>query len=269
MVNNSHYLARHLTRPWEVDERQLRYYDVAADRFAFASSRNLFALDEPYPDHVETLFNRELESPLAAFVRRLGAAPDARPAEAELKALRLAILLQGVRSGTSRKVSDALQDLQDIGEKDRAWFQNLASTAELVFDFFGMPVQSGLLCYPSTGLFPLPILGAASGFALPVHPGYFFAAVPKGWALEPFVQISRSEEERDRAVAALSCGTSMARRIVLPPTMHSWSEDSQREFIRSSREIGREIVGRAIRFNYRAFGTISPGRPSRIPDRLV
>jgi hypothetical protein len=269
VVNNSHYLARHLTKPWEIGERQLRHYEVAADRFGQTSSRNLFSLDEPYPEHVEKLFNRELETPLAAFVQRLDRARDAKPTVPELRAMKLAILIQGVRTGTRRRIPDAMQDLHDIGAMDSTWFENLASTAELVFDFFGMPVRSELLCYPSTGVFPLPILGAASGYALPVHPGYFFAAVPKGWTLEPFVQVSRSEEVRDRAVTALSCGTWMADRIVLPPAIHSHAEEQQREFVRSSKDIGSAIVARALRFNYRVFGTISPGRPKRIPARLV
>jgi hypothetical protein len=52
MVKNSHYVARHLTKPWEVGERKLRHFDVAADRLALTSSRNLFTVGDPYPGHV-------------------------------------------------------------------------------------------------------------------------------------------------------------------------------------------------------------------------
>jgi hypothetical protein len=32
-TKNSHYIARHLTKPWEFGERQLWYYDFDTDCF--------------------------------------------------------------------------------------------------------------------------------------------------------------------------------------------------------------------------------------------
>jgi len=56
-TQNSHFIARHLTKPWEFTrgraERQLWSYDFDRDTFEVSSSKNLFTLESPFADEIE------------------------------------------------------------------------------------------------------------------------------------------------------------------------------------------------------------------------
>jgi hypothetical protein len=66
-TQNSHYVARHMTKPWEFGQRKLWVSDFQEDSFDVVSSKKLLTTETPWDDSVEHFLNRYLESLFRAF----------------------------------------------------------------------------------------------------------------------------------------------------------------------------------------------------------
>lgn len=91
---NSHFVTKGLTRPWEIDDRRLIYYDFEKDEVSKRSSKFLFAKKGLLNQVEEFLFGKIVEDPLIKFRDKLKNNPQHKANEKEQKALALYFVSQ-------------------------------------------------------------------------------------------------------------------------------------------------------------------------------
>lgn len=255
VTQNSHYIARHLTRPWEFEHpkygrRQLWYYDCGRGQFGVESSRRLYTATTPWSREIEAFLNKYLETPLARFLNRFQISRrEARPEEYELRAMKLALLLQLERSGVQG-------DLVETAKSTELELNALVSAADEVYAFVHIPLRAERLFFPAVGVVLLPLVGIAPAPALPLNPSYLIAALPRpvGNMLKQ-LELLRADEDN---LTALSAGF-RCRRIVLPGSL--WGRHSDEQLARAIREaktIARRLMASALERNREIFGTAFP-----------
>jgi len=168
VTKNSHYIARHLTKPWEfkhgTDERQLWFYDFDDDAFDVDSSRNLNLTDEPWPERVEHFLRDYLETPLAAFLARFRETRRTTFKKGELRAMKLAVLLQGERTFGD------LAELEMLVERGWPYLNRLVAGADQTWDFCTIPLRAQRLFFPETGIIMGPACWRETCYGHAVRP---------------------------------------------------------------------------------------------------
>jgi hypothetical protein len=74
ITTTCHYVSRFLTKPWEVEQRKLFFYDFETDCFVRGQSATLFAGNQLNSQQVETWLDRVVENPLGRCRRRFASA---------------------------------------------------------------------------------------------------------------------------------------------------------------------------------------------------
>ncbi len=221
-TQHCHYISRFMTKPWEAEQRRLRYFDFTTDSFESSPSSRLFAEDRINSQRVEDWLNRYIETPLAAVRPRLVQGdPKALDDTRFFRAAVLMVLLQGTR-GMSTDDEDARQDLEQAAARDESYVDGLVRAFTERRDLalivtVGPGQKLAPLFFPSTGLFPLfyrdtsCLSGLAIGFGLPLDLHCALAVMPEN---------RRQTADRSRlpsSIANLSVGLRAATRVVIPP----------------------------------------------------
>lgn len=209
-VNNSHYVARHLTRPWEFGQRMLWVYDFQDDKFSVVSSKTLLTTDEPWDDEIEDFLGKYLESPLSNFLARFNKTrDDSDVSQNELRAIKLALLVQVPRSD-----NDTVS-LSDLVQRGEAGLNEFVAAQDYVYTFVHVPLRQESLCFPEHGMIMVPLVGAAPAMALAFHPSYLTVAVPNP-AAKFLPQIENYHQGKHDTFSILSVGVDACRRVVIP-----------------------------------------------------
>lgn len=255
-TKNSHYIARHLTRAWEFDHpkkgrRHLWCYDFDRDAFDVVSSKHLYTTDAPWSDSVEAFLNRYVETPLAAFLKRYGESRrEAEPSQIELRALKLAVLLQVERSGFNG-------DLQKTAQKDELALNTLVTAVDDFYRFVHVPLRKERLFFPETGVIMFPLVASHPAIALPLHPSYLSVMVPI--PVDRFLlQIESLREDEDN-FTALSAGFDSSRRVVIPGSL--WGKHAEAELkgaICEARGRAGLLMKAGLSANKKLFGETMP-----------
>ncbi len=256
-TKNSHYIARHLTRPWEFSERgrdrHLWYFDFDADSFGSMSSRSLHTTTAPWSQALELFLNKHLESPLSNFLSRFNADRTTEPSEIELRAMKLSVLLQAKRSkGTA-------EELVGLGER---YLDELLVAADHVNEFVRVPLRAERLFFPDHGVIIIPLAAASPAVAVALHPSYLVAAVPRpaGLFLRQIDALRQDEEN----ITSLSGGFEKCRRLVIPGSSRGRnSEAAMRSYILGHRRRAVLIARVFAEQNTAAFGSAFPGVRAR------
>jgi hypothetical protein len=174
-VDNSHFIAKGLTRPWEFTHpkrgaRQLSYFDFDRDCFAVTAAKDLYTTEIPWPRAVEDFLNKLIEDPLPKFLARFRKDGNAQPTEKQLFAMKAALFLQVDRTGGT---------IHETVAKGGDWVRGLIQATDVLYDFVHVPMPRRQLCFPEHGFFLIPMIGIRPIMAMPLDPSFFVMAVPK------------------------------------------------------------------------------------------
>lgn len=227
-TQNSHYVARHLTKPWEFGQRKFWVYDFVDDAFSIESSRSFLTTKMPWGDDIEKFLNRYLETPLADFLNNRFNA-ETRPGEirpATLRAIKLAVLLQRHRSSDNTSL---LAELVKGGETE---LDVLMVGAEEAYTFVHVPMKKSCICFPEDGFVVIPFLQGRPGLGMPLHPSHMTVAVPN--PAERFINQLNKYQQAGETIAHLSVGTS-CRRLIVPGSARGNDESKLRGWLKQAR----------------------------------
>lgn len=254
-VDNSHYIAKHLTKPWEYtdakgNERQLWYYDFDRDCFETRSARNLYTTEEPWAAEVETFLNRYLETPLSAYLTRFLADRTAEPNEKQLRAMKATLLLQIERTQNT---------IHEVVQKGEEHLNNLVMASDVLYDYVGFPLKQNRLMFSEHGFFMIPMLGSHPLLAIPLAPSYFCVACPKG--TDRFIKTVADLRELPDILSGLSMGFDRARRVVVPGYLMTSDPAEQAKLagaLKRLRDEGKYWAKRTIDVNVANYGEPFP-----------
>jgi hypothetical protein len=222
VTKNCHYISRFLTRPWEVVDRQLDYYDFESKSFGRLSSKRLFAEDQINSSAVEIWLRDVLETPLAAARPKLVAAhPRALDDWCFFRAAVLMLWLQGART-QSVEDEDAKRELEWIAALSMPDLDGLVNEIRQDFEFRLVTTiaPDGMVApifYPSSGIFPVwhrdggAVGGWHRGIGMPLDIHTVFVAT--GAQTHGEIDFSLWPA----SISNWSVGTSASRRVVIPP----------------------------------------------------
>jgi hypothetical protein len=256
VVHNSHYVARHLTTPWEFGQRKLWVYEFERDHFSTVSSKRLLTSEAPWDDAIEHYLDRYLESPLSRFLARFHKTRDSNDIKQdELRALKLAIVLQ-----VPRTANDTV-DLGELAEKGEDYLNGLTAALDHRLLFVHIPLRQESLCFPEHGLIMVPLHGSPPAMGIALHPSYLTVAVPR--PAEPFLkQIDWYMKSDVDVFGALSVGLDQCRRVIIPGyAFGQHDEPSMRAMLKLCRFRGKHLVQVMLDANAEDFGAAFPGLP--------
>ena len=216
-----HYIPQCLTRPWHdpsLGKESLRFFDFETKTFGHKNSRKLFACRGLNSTATEEYLNRYIETPFANVQDRI-AATDLHLERVEAETNKLPhTALVGLYWLQVQRISDANgrdtgQHLDEFARRGIAWLEEFTAAVFAKWDamIYGVPNP---MCFPSTGIFPIPLADQRPAMALPIHPMLALVFIDKdanreildGWMRE------------DLCATMLSMALT-AKRIVLPPGM--------------------------------------------------
>ena len=221
---NDHYISRFLTKPWEIDQRVLRYYDFETHQFGERSSESLFAKDGLHLAETGKLLNQFVETPISQYrasVLTNGPGSSLVPSnEWKLyRALAALTFLHALREPDSaHKGTVTLDRMLSPGE---AIVDELGRKASEGFDLIGVTTPSReQLLFSERMIFPIPIVGTKPILAFPLTPSHFIGLAEKKFPESELRQWMATEG----ALSAFSTGANEPRRVVLTP---SWAAHSR------------------------------------------
>jgi len=224
VTKNCHYISKTLTRPWEADQRRLRFYDFDTGRFATGFAASLFAEDGLNPQYVETWLDRTIEGPLSICRRKLAAGETNALEEWPFyRAATLMLWLQGTRV-KSIGDHDARRSLEDLASRTIDETDQLVVAMSEEYDLalattVGKDGMLAPLFFPSSGIFPItyPDSGCVSGYTvalgLPLDMWSALVALPRDQGG------NRDVSRIPGSMSNLSVGVANARRVVVPPLL--------------------------------------------------
>lgn len=250
VTKNCHFISRFLTKPWELQNRQLWYYDFELDEFRTRSSRSLFAADEINTQRVEDWLKRLIEDPLANVRPKL-AAGDASALD-DWRFFRAAALMVWMQGGRSKSVrdEDTRRRLDELASQDDAYIDQLVAliqqdySLQVVFTVADGQLFAPLF-FPSTGIFPIVfkdgacISGNSFGLGVPLDVHCSLVATPTDEGTQDLSRLPSS-------IANYSVGPDRATRVVIAPGVQtSGSEEDLRQNLKFLRKLGSELVANA------------------------
>jgi hypothetical protein len=240
VTKNCHYVSKSLTRPWEGDQRRLRFYDFDTGRFATGLAASLFAEDGLNPQYVETWLDRTIEAPLSICRRKLAAGEmNALEEWPFYCAATLMLWLQGTRV-KSVGDHDVRRSLESLASRTMEETDQLVVAIREEYDLtlattVGKDGMLAPLFFPSSGLFPItyPDSGCASGhtvaLGLPLDMWSALIALPRDQSG------SRDVSRIPGSLANLSVGVANARKVVVPPLL--MEQQPEADIARTLREL--------------------------------
>jgi hypothetical protein len=248
VTKNCHYISKSLTRPWEADQRRLRFYDFETGRFATGFAASLFAGESLNPQHVETWLDKTIEGPLSICRRKLAAGEtNALEEWSFYRAATLMLWLQGTRV-KSVGDHDARRSLENLASRSIEETDQLVVAMREEYDLALVTTvgKNGMLAplfFPSSGIFPItyPDTGCVSGHSialgLPLDMWSALVALPRDQAGV------RDVSRIPGSISNLSVGVANARKVVVPPLLlQQQPEDDVARVLRELREGGSSLL---------------------------
>jgi hypothetical protein len=225
---NCHYVTRGLTKPWEVDQRQLWFYDFEKDEVRQLSSKSLFAGDGLLTKHGELRFKQLIEDPLIQL--REMVFKDPTVSQFDWKLFRAALLYfmgQTQRFQVAITGSDSDGKLETFLQKDDSYYDQLALAAQQKYKIVGVGIpDSQRLFFTQAGFFAFFFLdpsmpyGFSSGFAVPLTPHWGLAMIRTD------VDIKCFDELQLRTIPSYSIGFGEhSKQVVIPPDIREHNDD--------------------------------------------
>jgi hypothetical protein len=236
---NCHFVSRFLTKPWEFGQRLLWYYDFDHKQIEKKSSRSLFAQVGRNTAEIEKRLNELIETPIATALTTL--VPSGNIDNVEIRewslfrALSLLLLLQGSR------VAERKSHRARLGQTlswDDATLDQLVHACHKAYRIFGLRGHPGApFCYPSHGLFAIPIRQQNGSFttvyAIPLTEYFAVARVPRDVNMNDTFQTITSQ---GGYLSNSSVGTTASRVIVHPSVIEAHGTDTTARMIEEARK---------------------------------
>lgn len=244
-MSNCHYIPRCVTKDWELENRQLHWFDFKSDRFGVSSSKRLFAREGLNSDSVEKMLDRLIETPVGAYLHQAmeqGELPDITLRDQRLaRALGLLFILTFQRlaevKGEHEQLGPTLAEMERRGDE---YLNQLAEAAFHRLQFRTVTLPEHLeMFFTEMGAFSLPMAGQPT-MVMPL--GVRFALVARR------NNVSR-EELRQHVETGLIQGFSLGvgvnvNRVVLPPfwvRQLEHDENNTRARLRTIRDEARKM----------------------------
>lgn len=219
---NCHFVIRSLTKPWELKNRRLKYFDFTKGEIGEDDSKTLLAEKNLNSGEIEGLLNKLVDQPIDQFKRDLLAGKDALSVDywRTFRALHLYFLIQAPRYSKLKEPKEVEALLDQTLKKGDQFLDQLVQARMDTHDLrvFKLP-EGRILCFPSTGFFSFPIedAGCETGFTfsygVPLFPDIALALTPKG-ATENGLKLLREQ------LHGFSVGlTDTCEKVILPNEM--------------------------------------------------
>lgn len=242
---NCHYVTRGLTRPWEVDERKLWFYDFEKDAVRDLSSKSLFAENELLSPKAELRFKQVIEDPLIQLREAVRKNPAINNFEWNVfRAASLYFMGQVQRFKLSLMAEQKDESLEEFLAKEDSYFDQLVQASLQKYQIIGIGIPSSQqLFFPQAGFFAFFFLdqsqfyGFSSGFAVPLMPHWALAMIPK----------KADSSELNAALQIISpysigLGDS-SKQVVIPPDVRANNSDELiREHMKEKRAQAKQMT---------------------------
>jgi len=242
---NCHFVSRFLTKPWEFGQRQLWYYDFDRKQIEQKSSKSLFAQVGRNTAEIETCLNELIETPISNAITTLvpsGAIDNVEIREWRLfRALNLLLLLQWSRASEKESHRSRLGQALSWDEATLDQLVLACQQTHIVVGLCGDPRAP--LCYPSHGLFALPIRKQSGSYtaiyAIPLTEYYAVARVPRDVNMDDVFQTITCQ---GGYLSNSSVGTTASKVIIHPSVIGAHGAATAARMIEEAREGVLETV---------------------------
>ena len=242
---NCHYVTRGLTKPWEVADRKLWFYDFDKDEVREHSSKSLFAENELLSPAAELRFKQLIEDPLIQLREKIKKDPLADNFEWELyRAACLYFMGQAQRFKLSLMKEQKDESLEEFLKKDDGYFDQLVQVFLERYQIIGIGIPpEQQLFFTQSGFFTFFFLdqsqpyGFSSGFAVPLMPHWALALIPK-------TADSSKLNSALKTISPYSIGLSdNSKQVVIPPDIRAQNTDEIiREHMKEKRARAKQMV---------------------------
>ncbi len=175
-----HYIPRCLTRPWHdpsIGTASLRFFDFETKKFGHKNSKRLFAHHGINSPATEAYLGKYIEDPFAIVQDRIAATDlDIDKVGAEIDKLphtALAglywFLVPRIIHARERDTGSTESRIEEFASKGIAWLEEFTAAVFQRCDAIIYSVPNPM-CFPSTGIFPIPLASQRPAMALPIHP---------------------------------------------------------------------------------------------------
>lgn len=236
---NCHFVSRFLTRPWELDQRQLWYYDFDTKQIGRRSSRSLFAEVGRNTAEIEGSLNRSIETPISNAITTLvpsGAIDNVEIGDWRLfRALNLLLLLQWSRASEREPYRSRAGETLSWDETTLDQLVVACQQTHIIVGLCGDPRAP--LCYPSHGLFAVPIRrrsgSYAAIFAIPLTEYHAVARVPREVDMNDVFQTTTRQ---GGYLSNCSVGTTASKVVIHPSVIDAHGAATAARMIEEARE---------------------------------
>ena len=247
---NCHFVSRFLTKPWEFGERQLYYYDFDCKQVDTKSSKSLFAEVGRNTGEIEQRLNELIETPISNAITTLvpsGAIDNIEIREWQLfRALNLLLLLQWSRASEKESHRSKLGEALSWDDTTLDQLVRACQETHIVIGLRGDPRAP--LCYPSHGLFPLPIRQQSGSYsaiyAIPLTENYAVARVPRDVNIDDVFQTITGEY-----LANSSVGTTASTVTIHPSVIDRHGAVTTARMIEEARGLTVEMFSLCSEIN--------------------
>lgn len=236
---NCHFVSRFLTKPWEFSQRQLWNYDFDRKQIEEKSSKSLFAEVGRNTAEIEKCLNELIETPISNAITTLvpsGAIDNVEIGEWRLfRALNLLLLLQWSRASEKESHRSKLGQALSWDETTLDELVLACQQTHIVVGLRGDPRAP--LCYPSHGLFAVPIRQQSGSFtaiyAIPLTEYYAVARVPRNVNLDDVFQTITCQ---GGYLSNSSVGTTASKVIIHPSVIEAHGAATAVQMIEEARK---------------------------------
>jgi hypothetical protein len=221
---NDHYISRFLTKPWEVGQRQLWFYDFETDRFDWQSSESLFAAEGLHSKETGDRLNQLIETPVSRYrAATLAGGEFAIGPDKDWKLFRALVALlrlQPQRHADKEREPDRKFTLDNLIAGGENFLDYMASEINKDYVLIGATLRNGAyeMCFTDAVYFPIPMIGSEPILAVPLTPGHFIALPRKSYQKRALEDWLASES----SMSAFSVGLGgTAKKVVVPPGLQS------------------------------------------------
>jgi hypothetical protein len=249
---NDHYVSEFLTKPWGIGGRRprLHFYDFKRRVFDHCKAETLFAAEGLHTEQTGSTFNRLVENPVNQYRRRLlrgnGTIDDRT-----YRALASFVWLQIQRGVDAREPGQSKFTLDDLVAQGEALIDAITKIVWTKHELLVVTLASDALPLYFTELvyFPIPMIGTAPMFAVPLTPRAFIALPEKGF---PRQQLDDWRNDPSM-LHAFSIGIGgQADRVVIPPEGLPARDNDPQAFsrmLRKSRALCRSVFNKMAEMN--------------------
>jgi hypothetical protein len=222
---NCHFVSRFLTKPWEFGQRQLWYYDFGRKQIEKKSSKSLFAKVGRNSAEIEDRLNELIETPISQAMTTLvpsGAIDNVEIGDWQLfRALNLLLLLQWSRASDKDPHRSRVGQALSWDETTLDQLVVACQQTHMIVGLRGDPRSP--LCYPSHGLFALPIRQQSGSYtaiyAIPLTEYHAVARVPRDVHMDEVFQTITCQ---GGYLTISSVGTKASKVVIHPSVIEAY-----------------------------------------------